>query len=244
MVLSYLSVIGDSPAAFLILVAAFVFSMLVGLSFHEFSHALIATALGDPTPRAAGRLTLDPRAHLDPAGSLLILFAGFGWARPVPVDPRRARHPRYAMALIASGGPLANLLLAGLASVPIRLGLVPFHHPFVDPGLAGSYAQLWTRTPSDLVGLFLGTIVLLNVLLAVFNLVPLAPLDGFRVAVGVLPRALARPLMRLEAWGPGLLILLVLMPFFSGYSPLFAVMNPLIRLCLDLFVGGGEVLLG
>ncbi len=241
MILRYISVIGDAPEAFVILIAAFVFSMLVGLSFHEFSHAYVADRLGDRTPRMAGRLTLNPRAHLDPAGALMILFAGFGWARPVPVNPSHTANPQRSMAMIASAGPLANLLLASVAALPIRLGWVPFWHPFVAPGLARQWAQVWTETPQDLIGLFLGTVVLLNVLLAVFNLLPLAPLDGFRVAVGLLPRELAQSMARLEPWGPGILIVLILLPFLSGgeFSPLFTVMGPLIDFFLDLFVGGG-----
>ena len=244
MVLRYITVIGDAPMAFLILIAAFLFSMLVGLSFHEFSHAYVADSLGDRTPRSYGRLTLNPRAHLDPAGSLMILFAGFGWARPVPVNPFNTRNPQRAMAMIASAGPVSNLLMAAIAGLPIQLGWAPFWHPFVHPSLASQWAEVWTRSPQDLLGLFLGTVVLLNVLLAVFNLLPLAPLDGFRVAVGLLPRDLAQPLARLERWGPGILIVLILLPFISGgeFSPLFTVMGPLIDFFLDLFVGGGNPL--
>ena len=244
MVLRYLTVIDDAPMAFLILIAAFLFSMLVGLSFHEFSHAYVADSLGDRTPRSYGRLTLNPRAHLDPAGSLMILFAGFGWARPVPVNPLNTRNPQRAMAMIASAGPVSNLLMAAIAGLPIQLGWAPFWHPFVQPALASQWAEVWTRSPQDLLGLFLGTVVLLNVLLAVFNLLPLAPLDGFRVAVGLLPRDLAQPLAQLERWGPGILIVLILLPFISGgeISPLFTVMGPLIDFFLDLFVGGGNPL--
>ena len=241
MILRYISVIGDAPEAFVILIAAFLFSMLVGLSFHEFSHAYVADRLGDDTPRRFGRLTLNPRAHLDPAGAMMILFAGFGWARPVPVNPFNTANPQRSMAMIASAGPLANLLLASVAALPIRLGWVPFGHPFVPPAAVKLYAERWTESPENMVGLFLGTVVLLNVLLAVFNLLPLPPLDGFRVAVGLLPRELSQSLERLERWGPGILILLILMPFISGgqFNPLFTVMGPLIDFFLDLFVGGG-----
>jgi Zn-dependent protease len=241
MVLRYLSVIGDAPEAFVILIAAFVFSMLVGLSFHEFSHAYVADRLGDRTPRSFGRLTLNPRAHFDPVGSTMILFVGFGWAKPVPVNPFNTRNPQRSMAMIASAGPVANLSMAALAGLPIQLGWVPFWHPFISPGLASAYAQAWTDTPQDLMGLFLGTVVLLNVLLAVFNLLPLAPLDGFRVAVGLLPRDLSVQVARIEPWGPGILFTLILLPFLSGgdFNPLFTVMGPLIDFFLEVFVGGG-----
>lgn len=241
MILRYLSVAGEEPAAFLILIGAFTFAILVGLTIHEFSHALAADRLGDGTPRAMGRLTLNPRAHLDTAGALMILVAGFGWARPTPVNPFNTRNPRQAMTLIAGAGPLSNLVIAGLAGLPIKIGLVQGSHPFIAPSLADDLARFATSSTGNLIGLFLGTVVVINVLLAVFNLLPLAPLDGFQVALGLLPPDLARPLARLEAWGPGLLILLILMPFLTGgeFSPLFTVMGPLIDFFLDLFVGGG-----
>lgn len=242
MILRYLTVLGDAPEAFLILIGAFGFSMLVGLSFHEFSHAFVADRLGDRTPRSLGRLTLDPRSHLDPVGSLMVLFVGFGWAKPVPVNPFNTTNPQRSMAMIASAGPLSNLSMAAIAGLPIQIGWVPFWHPFVSPSLASLYVRAWTDSPQDLLGLFLGTVVLLNVLLAVFNLLPIAPLDGFRVAVGLLPHNLAESVARLESWGPGILMLLIFMPFLTGYSPLFAVMGPVINFFLELFVGGGQPL--
>ena len=245
MLLRYLSVIRDAPEAFLILVAAFAVSMLVGLAFHEFSHAFVATRLGDNTPRRYGRLTLDPRKHLDLTGSLLILFAGFGWAKPTPVNPFNTENPRRSMVLIAGAGPVSNLAIALLAGMPIRLGLVPFYHPFIHPALAGSAVQVWTESFASLAGLFLGTIVLLNVMLAVFNLLPIAPLDGFRVVAGLLPPELGVPFARTEAWGPGILLLLFMFPFFSGgmFSPLSIVMGPVIRFFLILIAGDARGLL-
>jgi Zn-dependent protease len=213
--------------------------MLVGLAFHEFCHAFVANNLGDPTPRRFGRLTLNPKAHLDPVGSLLILFVGFGWARPVPVNPYNTRNPRQSMVLIAAAGPLSNLAMAGLAGIPIKLGVVPFFHPFINPSLARPAAEVWTDSPENLIGLFLGTIVLLNVLLAVFNFVPIAPLDGFRVVNGLLPPDLGREFSKLEAWGPGILLLLFFMPFLSGgdFNPLFDIMGPPVEFFLRLFAG-------
>ena len=240
MILRYLSVLGDSPMAFVIVVAAFIFSLLVGLTFHEYMHARVADRLGDRTPRSFGRLTLDPRAHLDPAGALMILIIGFGWARPVPVNPFNTANPKQAMAMIASAGPLTNLAIAALAAVPIRMGWVAGTHAFVPAWQVDLLADFATRNPGNLLGLFLGTVVAINVLLAVFNLLPLAPLDGFRVAIGLLPRDLSQPLARLEPWGPGILILLLLLPFISNgqYSPLLTVMGPPLNFFLDLFTGG------
>jgi Zn-dependent protease len=222
----YLPFITQAPAAVFTVILAFVVSMLVGLSFHEFSHAAVADRLGDHTARRFGRLTLNPRAHLDPVGALMILFVGFGWARPTPVNPYNTRQPRLSMVLIALGGPVSNLIIAFVAGLPLRLEIV-------EPTLA------LARNPdiSYLVGLFLTWMVSLNVVLAVFNLLPLAPLDGFRVLVGLLPPHLGRELSKLEQWGPGILMLLFFLPFMTGYNPLFLVMNPLLDFFTELAMG-------
>ncbi|MEX2446255.1 MAG: site-2 protease family protein [Dehalococcoidia bacterium] len=238
MILRHLSLITEAPEAFVILIAAFGVSLLVGLIFHEYCHALVANRLGDPTARLMGRLTLDPRAHYDPIGTTMIFFAGFGWAKPVPVNPNYARNPKQAMLLISVAGPASNLVTAALAGLPIKLGLVPFWHPFVGSAVAGRYAEIWTASAVDLLGLFLGTVVLLNVLLAVFNMLPVPPLDGSKVLAGLLPDSLAREYARLEPWGFGILMLLILAPFITnGAISLFIVMGPAINVLLSLFVG-------
>lgn len=239
MLLRYFAVLGDAPSAFLILIGAFVASMIVGLAFHEFCHGFVANSLGDSTPKRYGRLTLNPKAHLDPLGSAMIMFVGFGWARPVPVNPYNTHNPQASMVMIAAAGPLSNLAVAGLAGIPIKLGAVPFFHPFVNPGDAEFWARIWADSPENLIGLFLGTIVLLNVILAVFNFIPIAPLDGFRVLVGLLPPELSRSVSRIEPWGPGILLLLFFMPFLSNgdFNPLFDLMGPPIEFFLHLFAG-------
>lgn len=237
--LRYLSVLTDAPSAFVILIGAFAASMMVGLAFHEFCHGYVANSLGDGTPRRYGRLTLNPKVHLDPIGSLLILFVGFGWAKPMPVNPNNTRNPQASMVMIAAAGPISNLAVAGLAGIPIKLGAVEFFHPFVNPADAGLWAQRWSESPENLIGLFLGTVVLLNVILAVFNFVPIPPLDGFRVLVGLLPPDLSREVARLEPWGPGVLLLLFFIPFMTGgeFNPLFDVMGPAIEFLVNLFAG-------
>jgi Zn-dependent protease len=131
-------------------------------------------------------------------------------------------------------------VIAGLAAIPIKLGFVPFFHPFVGAGSAAFWARVWSESPSTLLGLFLGTVVLLNVLLAVFNFLPLAPLDGFAVAVGLLPGQASETLQRLAPWGPGILMVLIMLPLFSSgqFDPLFSVLGPLVDFFLQLFVGG------
>jgi len=239
-ILTYLPIIAEAPLAFLILMAAFVFAILEGLIFHEFCHAYVADRLGDSTARRMGRLTLDPRSHYDPIGTSLIFFVGFGWAKPVPVNPNNTRNPRQAMALIALAGPASNLVVAGLVGIPIKLGWVPFWHPFVSAGSVSRWAEVWTQSPADLAGLFLGTVLLLNILLGVFNMLPIPPLDGSRVLTGILPRDLAREYARLEPWGFGILMLLILAPFITnGAFGLFMIMGPVINFLLDLFAGPG-----
>lgn len=237
-IIRYVSLLFTAPQAFLILVAAFGVSMLVGLIFHEYCHAFVANWLGDPTPRRAGRLTLDPRAHYDPIGTTMIFLVGFGWAKPVPVNPNYTSNPKRSLFLISLAGPASNLLTATLAAIPIRLHLVPFWHPFVDSGTAERWAAVWTRTPSDLIGLFLGTIVLLNVVLAVFNMLPIPPLDGSKVLMGLLPNSLARQYAKLEPWGMGILMLIIAAPFLTnGAVSMLIVTGPVIDFLLDVLVG-------
>ena len=238
MILRYLPLLLSAPDAFAILLSAFVFSILVRLIFHEYCHAVVANWLGDPTAKMLGRLTLNPLAHYDPIGTTLILLAGFGWAKPVPVNPNNTANPKRSMLLIAFAGPASNLLVAALAGIPIRLQLVPFWHPFVGTSTAERWAEVWTRTPADLLGLFLGTVVLLNVLLAVFNMLPIPPLDGSKVLMGLLPDNLARQYQRLEPWGTGILMLLILAPFLTdGAVSMLVVTGPIVEFLLDLFVG-------
>lgn len=231
MILQLLPVLFDAPLAFLILVSAFATSMMSGLIFHEFCHAFVADRLGDLTPRRLGRLTLDPRAHYDPIGTTLIFIFGFGWAKPVPVHPRSASQ----MAVIALAGPLSNFAIAGVAALPLKLGLIPFWHPFVGGAEVRFFAAQWASSPSDLAGLFLGTVVLLNVLLGTFNLIPIPPLDGSRLLDLVLPPKLA---FEWQRWGPGCLMLLVLSPFITGGRfSMLTLTGPFVDVLLRLFLG-------
>src|SRR5690606_17448204 len=212
--------------------------MLEGLIFHEFCHAYVADRLGDRTPRYAGRLTLNPKSHYDPIGTSLIFIVGFGWAKPVPVNPNNTRNPKQSMAVIALAGPASNLVVAGVAGIPIKMGWVPLWHPFVGASDAGAWAQIWTESPADLVGLFLGTVLLLRVLLGVFNMLPIPPLDGSRVLGGILPDDLAREYAKLEPWGFGSLMLLILAPFITnGQFSLFDIIGPVVEFLLGVFAG-------
>jgi Zn-dependent protease len=167
--------------------------LIIALSFHEFAHAWSADQLGDLTPRMNGRLTLNPLAHLDVFGSLMLLVAGFGWAKPVPVNPiALQRRTPAGMMIVAAAGPLSNLLLAILAAIPFRMGLVA---PFGANGLfLPSLSSLLTE------------FIFINLILLFFNLVPIFPLDGEKVLQYFLPPGGQRFLDSLRPYGPMILI--------------------------------------
>lgn len=193
---------------------------LVAISIHEFSHAFAAWRLGDSTARLAGRLTLNPLRHLDPFGTILLLLAGFGWGKPVPVDPRQLRFGRRGMAIVSAAGPLSNLLMAAVIALFLR----------------GSTAAGVDLTETGYRFLILLTV--LNVGLCVFNLLPIPPLDGFGVAVGVLPWPLARLMAGLARYGAGILLILFVAPTFLHVDllslildgPRTALLRPILQL--------------
>jgi len=182
-------------------------AIVVALTLHEYAHALVADRLGDRTARSMGRLTLNPLAHVDPLGLLLLFLAGFGWAKPVPVNPYNLRgDPQKGMLLVSLAGPLSNLVIAFLSAV--LLGLL--------------YA---CRAPN--IEQVMNYMIRINVVLAVFNLLPVPPLDGSRVLAGLVPGS-SRWLYQLESIGAIILILLV---FTGVIGAVFKVaVNPLVKL--------------
>jgi Zn-dependent protease len=171
--------------------------LLVAFPIHELAHAVTAVQLGDETPRRMGRLTLNPLAHLDLLGSILLIFARFGWAKPVQVNPYNLRgDPHVSMAIVAGAGPVSNLLMAIVAAIPFRLGLVSLS----DPRSIGALPS-----PAG----FLITFITINLLLMLFNLIPIAPLDGSKILRGFAPRSWDGVFMQLEQWGPFLLMALI-----------------------------------
>ena len=188
----------SDPALLVALAVAFV----VAITIHEFLHAWAADRLGDMTPRREGRVTLNPLRHLDPMGTVLLALVGFGWGRPVIVNPLNfAIGPRAGMALVAVAGPLSNVALA--------LALAPVARTFAGAG-GGPLPEV--------AGLILVLTVQVNVLLAIFNLIPIPPLDGFAVLVGIVPRELAYRLDRLRTVGPFLLLALLIAGPFLGLN--------------------------
>jgi Zn-dependent protease len=184
-------------------------ALVFGITVHEFGHAAAATWLGDPLPRQQGRVTLEPAAHLDPMGSLMFVLAGFGWGRPVQFNPFALRmNPRQGSALVAIAGPTMNILLASLVAFIIRL--LPFIFGKSTTAIA------FSSGPDAILLDLLSYIVFFNLVLAIFNLIPIPPLDGFSVLMGVLPAEMADWLRPLEQWGMFLLLAILLMDRYIG----------------------------
>lgn len=239
MILIHSDLIGNDNALFLTLVLSTLLGLLVGLAFHEACHAFTATLLGDDVPRRQGRVTLNPLAHLDPFGTLMLLFVGFGWAKPVQHNPHGLKiAPKTATLLVAAAGPLSNFLSAFLLALPIKLGWAPYINPFGSVnGVDGM---------NEYIGLFLTGGVYINVILGVFNLIPIPPLDGFNVALGVLPDRLSREFAKLNQYGFAILALVLFgVPFLSQsltgtpYYPLQDIMVPVAGPILRFVTGIG-----
>jgi Zn-dependent protease len=205
----------DDPVRFLQSLILMAPALLLAVTVHEVAHGWVADRLGDPTARRLGRLTLNPLPHIDPIGALAFVLAGFGWAKPVPVDARNLRHPRRDMALVAAAGPVSNFLLAFVGLVAYRV-------------MAGTVADPFFADP--LMGV-LRYVYVFNLGLAIFNLIPLPPLDGGHFLPYFLPPGSRELLRTLEQYGPMLLILLV-MTRATSY-----IVSPLIRLVDGFYVG-------
>ena len=198
-----------SPQELVIVIPVF----LLALTIHEFAHGWVANRLGDPTARLQGRLTLNPMAHLDIIGTIAIVLIGFGWAKPVPVDARYFRQPRRDTVLVAVAGPLSNLILA--VSISLLLQVMPW--------AALGPEWLWLTKP---LYVMLNWSVVINVLLAVFNLLPIPPLDGSRVVAGLLPLRQAISYSRIEPYG----FIVIFLLFYTGiiqpvFSPIVGVLT-------------------
>jgi len=192
-------------------------AILFGLTVHEFSHALVADRLGDSTAREMGRLTLNPLRHLDFVGTVALFLFRFGWAKPVPIDPRNFRHPTRDMALSSLAGPAANLVVAVVTGLMLR-GLV----------LAGASGFV-----TELAMYF----VLFNLILCFFNLIPIPPLDGSRLLAYFLPESLAESYAQLERYGFLILIGVIMVGSLTRVPILWMVIGPLVRVMSWLIVG-------
>jgi Zn-dependent protease len=206
----------DDPQLF----AAFVVAVIVGITFHEFSHAAVASLQGDQTARSQGRLTLNPLSHLDPLGSIALIVAGFGWGRPVPVTPSRLRNRRFGHVLVGLAGPAANFFLALVSVVALRIAYPPADLTFD--------VNFTLR--------LLDTLVAVNVILGVFNLLPIPPLDGSTLLSILLPPSRQNIVRFLEQYGIFLLLaMLILAP--NLLTPIFRSITEAIYGLVGLSVG-------
>ncbi|CAN5243116.1 site-2 protease family protein [soil metagenome] len=192
-------------------------SIVIAITVHEFAHAKTADHLGDPTPGLQGRLTLNPLAHMDIYGTLFLLMFGFGWGKPVQFDPFNLKNPRKDAAIISVAGPLSNFIMAIICSILLRL-LVFFN--------MGVFSIIGT--------LFLSTFVAMNLILGVFNLIPIHPLDGFKIVGGLLSEKQSKEWYGLQRYG--MIFLLLLIFPFSGGSMLHKILDPILRLLYSVFI--------
>jgi Zn-dependent protease len=201
---------------------ALLIALVFGLSVHEFAHAAAATWLGDPTPGQQGRLTLSPAAHLDVMGSLMFFVAGFGWGKPVQYNPYALRaSPRVGPAIVAAAGPLSNIILAIAVALIVRV--LPF----------GLRAFELSPQIVDTIFYLMIFFVYYNLMLSLFNLIPVFPLDGFTILQGLLPPALADALEGTRQYGFFALLLL----FFFGSSVVGPILYRPVNLLMRLLVG-------
>lgn len=202
----------ELPFIFIVLVLAF--------TVHEFAHAYTAYKFGDPTAKRMGRVTLDPRKHLDVLGTILIFIAGFGWAKPVPVNRGHFRNPRLMGIIVSAAGPLSNFVMA-------FVGVVLYHVFFGTGVLDGASTGV-----IEAINVFLLRLIELNVVLFIFNLIPLPPLDGYRIIEDLAPTAVRIKMSQYEQWGIFVFLLLIFI-------------TPLNRVTIQpLFAWGGDIVAG
>ena len=212
-----MGIISLDSAVQVILIPVIIFA----LSFHEFSHGWMAHRYGDPTAKNAGRLTLNPMAHLDVFGSVALYFMGFGWAKPVPVDPLYLANPKKDMMRIALAGPVSNLIVALISGILLSI-LLRF-------GLIGNQSTLVVVLIMSLQ---------INLVLAIFNFIPIPPLDGSRILEGLVPHKYHSELVKFEYYGPRVLMGLILLSMFTRFNIFSIIISPIMTIFLKLFTFG------
>ena len=198
--------------------------ILLALTFHEYAHAYVANRLGDPTAKDMGRLTLNPLVHLDLLGTAMLFIVHIGWAKPVPVNPLNFKNPKQDLLWVSLAGPGANLLLALIFGLACRvLGIEGWFSP--EPGLMG------------LVKFMIVFGLLINIVLAVFNLFPIPPLDGSKILMGLIPRQFEQQLLPFMRYGTTILIVLIVIGFVGKIDILGGLINPFLSFFSRLFAG-------
>jgi len=198
--------------------------ILLALTFHEYAHAYVAHRYGDDTAQKSGRLTLNPLRHLDPLGTIMIFLVQFGWAKPVPVNPYNLRNPKKDMLWISAAGPLSNMLLALVSGLLFRL--------FSDSAMIAER--------NSLTGLLVIVVFLslkINLALAIFNILPIAPLDGSKILYGLLPPGFGKMIFAFERYGPYILLGLIILGRVTGVSILGGLIWPFVDFFSNLFAG-------
>tara|TARA_B100002052_G_scaffold259930_1_gene252823 strand:- start:59 stop:688 length:630 start_codon:yes stop_codon:yes gene_type:complete len=201
------------PQIIILLIPALVFS----LSFHEFAHAWMAYRLGDNTAARLGRLTLNPMSHLDPIGSLALFLMGFGWAKPVPVDSRYLENPKQDMVKVAAAGPVSNIILAVVAALALRL-------------------LFSTDLLTDNIKTFLIIFMQINITLAVFNLLPVSPLDGSQIITPFFAKYFGSDVVwKMQVYGPRILFFIIIFSMVTDIHIFSFIINPIFNLFLYIF---------
>lgn len=207
-----------------LLFIVYLIALLVAITIHEFSHALAADYLGDPTPRLDKRLSLNPLVHIDQFGMIFLLIFGFGWGKPVTFDPFNLKNPRRDAAIISLAGPASNIIVAIVLAIGLKLFTI-FNISFL----------------TTIGSLFIVPMITLNIVLAVFNLLPIHPLDGFKIVGGLLPEEKAREWSQLQRYGIIFLIMLIF-PLGSNGSMLDMIIRPVTSFLINLLVPFGGVI--
>lgn len=198
--------------------------ILLALTFHEYAHAYVANRLGDPTARQLGRLTLNPLVHLDLLGTAMLFIVHIGWAKPVPVNPLNFRNPKRDLLWVSLAGPGANMLLAFLFGLGCRiLGIETLQNP--GSGITG------------LVRFMIGFGLVINIVLAIFNILPIPPLDGSKIIMGLIPQKYEQQLVPFFKYGPTILIALIVIGFVAKIPILWYMINPFVKIFSYLFAG-------